>query len=607
MCGIVTIISKNKLYERLFNKLKKKNFHRGPDKIRTLFRSNYKILFRRLSIIDLTNKGNQPYVNEKKTVDLVFNGEIYNYLELREELKLEGISFTSQSDTEVVMKSYEFWGIKFVKKLKGMFSIIIFDNIKKKIIFLRDPLGQKPLYFSFINKDLIVSSEIKDIIFLLKARNKKIKENKKTVFKYLLRGWCNDDANTFFENIFEFPAGTYSTYSNKKLSKPIQYWNLKFKNNNFKPKNFYNEFKNNLNIHLRSDVPIAMTLSGGLDSSSLVKTAIDVGKSKQIKTFSLKLQSTKDDESSQIKKFVKLNKLNHEFINVEKFYSKDILNELIRFQDEPISSPSHINQFILRKQIKKRKFKVLIVGEGGDEILGGYKRNVLSYLLENYQNKKIPKIIRKNLLKFFDLTYSDLQVKFNDVKKFKKRKNDIEDLSPLKFLNDNVKIPPSLSFYNPTLNKNKIRIKESLKNHIFLRDLPYILRTEDRISMGNSIENRTPFVSHDFIEYVFSHKSTFFCKDATPKYMLRKIMRKKLPKIFLNGKKVGRPINLSFFLKNFYFREFKKLILKNEIKFFDIKKIYNQFNLDLIERNNENSSFYFKVLNYLIWKRMFKL
>ena len=472
---------------------------------------------------------------------------------------------------------------------------------------MRDPLGQKPLYFSFISKDLIVSSEIKDIIFLLKARNKKIKENKKTVFKYLLRGWCNDDANTFFENIFEFPAGTYSTYSNKKLSKPIQYWNLKFKNNNFKPKNFYNEFKNNLNIHLRSDVPIAMTLSGGLDSSSLVKTAIDVGKSKQIKTFSLKLQSTKDDESSQIKKFVKLNKLNHEFINVEKYYSKDILNELIKFQDEPISSPSHINQFILRKQIKKRKFKVLIVGEGGDEILGGYKRNVLSYLLENYQNKKIPKIIRKNLLKFFDLTYSDLQVKFNDVKKFKKRKNDIEDLSPLKFLNDNVKIPPSLSFYNPTLNKNKIRIKESLKNHIFLRDLPYILRTEDRISMGNSIENRTPFVSHDFIEYVFSHKSTFFCKDATPKYMLRKIMRKKLPKIFLNGKKVGRPINLSFFLKNFYFRQFKKLILKNEIKFFDIKKIYNQFNLDLIERNNENLSFYFKVLNYLIWKRMFKL
>ena len=337
-----------------------------------MFRSNYKILFRRLSIIDLTNKGNQPYVNEKKTVDLVFNGEIYNYLELREELKLEGISFTSQSDTEVVMKSYEFWGIKFVKKLKGMFSIIIFDNVKKNY-FLRDPLGQKPLYFSFISKDLIVSSEIKDIIFLLKARNKKIKENKKTVFKYLLRGWCNDDANTFFENIFEFPAGTYSTYSNKKLSKPIQYWNLKFKNNNFKPKNFYNEFKNNLNIHLRSDVPIAMTLSGGLDSSSLVKTAIDVGKSKQIKTFSLKLQSTKDDESSQIKKFVKLNKLNHEFINVEKYYSKDILNELIKFQDEPISSPSHINQFILRKQIKKRKFKVLIVGEGGDEILGGYK------------------------------------------------------------------------------------------------------------------------------------------------------------------------------------------------------------------------------------------
>ena len=139
----------------------------------------------------------------KKTVDLVFNGEIYNYLELREELKLEGISFISQSDTEVVMKSYEFWGIKFVKKLKGMFSIIISIMLKKNY-FLRDPLGQKPLYFSFISKDLIVSSEIKDIIFLLKARNKKIKENKKTVFKYLLRGWCNEMLILFLRIFLNF-------------------------------------------------------------------------------------------------------------------------------------------------------------------------------------------------------------------------------------------------------------------------------------------------------------------------------------------------------------------------------------------------------------------
>ena len=150
-----------------------------------------------------------------------------------------------------------------------------------------------------------------------------MKENKKVVFKYLLRGWCNDSKDTFFHNIFEFPAGTYSIYSKKKLSKPIKYWDLKYKNNKFNPKVFYKKFKENLKIHLRSDVPIAMTLSGGLDSSSLVKTAVELGKGSQIKTFSLKLQSTKNDESAIIKKFVKLNKLKHEFINVEKFYTKN--------------------------------------------------------------------------------------------------------------------------------------------------------------------------------------------------------------------------------------------------------------------------------------------
>ena len=133
MCGIVTVISKNKSYEKSLNNLKKINFHRGPDKINTLFRNNYKILFRRLSIIDLSKKANQPFVNDKKTIDLVFNGEIYNYIEIKKELESKGILFKSQSDTEVIMRSYEFWGIKFVNKLKGMFSIIIFDRVNSKI------------------------------------------------------------------------------------------------------------------------------------------------------------------------------------------------------------------------------------------------------------------------------------------------------------------------------------------------------------------------------------------------------------------------------------------------------------------------------------------
>ena len=442
MCGILTVVSKNKSYEKLLNNLKKINTHRGPDKINTLFRKNHKILFRRLSIIDLSKKANQPFVNEKETIDLVFNGEIYNFIEIKKELERKGIHFISKSDTEVIMRSYEFWGIKFVNKLKGMFSIVIYDKVKNKFFFFKDPVGQKPLYYSFINDDLIVSSEIKDIIYLKKKKKIKIKENKKVVFKYLLRGWCNDNINTFFHNIFEFPAGTYSIYSKGKLSKPIKYWKIKFKNNKFSPNVFYEKFKENLKIHLRSDVPIAMTLSGGLDSSSLVKTAIDLGKRKKIKTFSLKLRSTENDESEIIQKFVKLNNLRHEFIDVEKFYSKKILKNIIKFQDEPINSPSHINQFILRKQIKKRKFKVLSVGEGGDEVLGGYIRNMYSYLINEFKDK-LPQKIKKNMKKYFNLKDSQIE---NTLKKIRYDKinslNDVEDYSPFLFLKKkNLKFP----------------------------------------------------------------------------------------------------------------------------------------------------------------------
>ncbi len=143
MCGILTVVSKNKSYEKLLNNLKKINTHRGPDKINTLFRKNHKILFRRLSIIDLSKKANQPFVNEKETIDLVFNGEIYNFIEIKKELERKGIHFISKSDTEVIMRSYEFWGIKFVNKLKGMFSIVIYDKVKNKFFFFQRPCWSK--------------------------------------------------------------------------------------------------------------------------------------------------------------------------------------------------------------------------------------------------------------------------------------------------------------------------------------------------------------------------------------------------------------------------------------------------------------------------------
>ena len=606
MCGIVTVISKNKSYKKYLDQLKKSNFHRGPDKVTTLFKEKYKILFRRLSIIDLSNNANQPFQNTNRTIDLVFNGEIYNYVELKNELVKEGINFSTKSDTEVIMKSYEFWGSKFINKLRGMFSIIIFDNSIDKIFFFRDPLGQKPLYYSFINKDLVVSSEIKDILFLFKKKNKKVLENKKIVFKYLLRGWCNDDSNTFYRDIFEFPAATFSFYHKGKLSKPVTYWKLKFHNKRFDKKKFNFEFKNNLNIHLRSDVPIAMTLSGGLDSSSLVRTAIKLGKIKKIKTFSLRLQSTTEDESNLVKKFIKIYKCKHEFIDVEKFYTKNILKELIKFQDEPIISPSHLNQFILRKEIKKRNFKVLIVGEGGDEVLGGYERNMYAYLIDVFKGK-VPKNLKKNIERYFNITFDLFIKKLNDIKYQKNNfLNDVESNSAFFFLkNKKINIPTNLKFYNPTLLNSKNYFKNSLFNHIFKRDMPYIIRAEDRISMANSIENRNPFIDHKFIQYIFSNETKYFCRNGIPKFMLRSSLKNDLPKFLTSGKKIGRPININFFLSVFYKYEFEKILKQIKLQNFNKHQILNQFKYDVKNKNPEHFNFYFKILNYAYWKKMF--
>ena len=168
MCGFVAIVNtnfENNFITNKISKLSKINSHRGPDQIKSIIKKKYSLLFRRLKIIDLKERSNQPFTSEDGKIDLVFNGEIYNYLELRKELSNFNIKFRTKSDTEVVLKCYQKWGTNFVKKLRGMFSIIIFDNKKKRFVCYRDRLGQKPLFFSSFNQGLILSSEIKDIIF----------------------------------------------------------------------------------------------------------------------------------------------------------------------------------------------------------------------------------------------------------------------------------------------------------------------------------------------------------------------------------------------------------------------------------------------------------
>lgn len=603
MCGFITFTNfYNKvLFNDEFQKLKNFNKHRGPDSIKLSSVKNHIILFRRLKIIDLSNKANQPFEDKKRDIQIVFNGEIYNYLEIKKELKKLRVNFLTNSDTEVLLKSYMRWDMSFINKLRGMFSIVIFDNKKKKVLFFRDHFGQKPLFYSFHNKGLIISSEIKDILFI----KKKNELNQKTIEKYLIRGWTDDTDETFFKNIYRLPAASYGEYS-KKGFKIEKYWKLKYKNNDYNKNDLKDVFKENIKLHLRSDVPLAFTLSSGMDSSSILRTALDCDISKY-KAFSIKTNyDDETDETNIIKKFVNKHGLNHQFLRFDYNNYPYLLEELIQNQDEPINHPSFIYQYLLRKEITKQGFKVLLTGEGGDEVFGGYTRMYLPYIVENFLKRgiKIDKITRKNINEISNGNEKKILNKSLKLfENYKNLKNDIEDKNTFQILNiESSKINAKLKFYNKSNPYHRDYFKNFLKNHLNSKDLPNILRQEDRISMSQSIENRSPMVDHKLIEYVFSLKSSYFMKDGITKYLLKDIMTGKLPDNFIKNKKIGRPGTYSNIIYSNYFEKFLDLLDKNNFSSYlynnnDIKKI-------LLKKNTKHKydPILFRILNVLIWK-----
>jgi len=613
MCGFLTVINSDQNKDKLvsaFDKLKKINFHRGPDEVKTLHKKKYSLLFRRLEIIDLNNRSAQPFSSDDGKIHLVFNGEIYNYIEIKNELKRKNKKFRTKSDTEVILKSYQFWGPDFVKKLRGMFSIIILDDNKKKYFCFRDRLGQKPLFYSKYRNGLIISSEIKDIVFF-KQKNE-IRENESTALKYLLRGWCDDNKNTFFKGIYSFPPGSIGMIEGSSL-RIKKYWKLEIDDNKKFDKDEFDEiFSENIKIHLRADVPIALTLSGGLDSSSIVRKSLDFQSSNN-KSFSLSSSDkNEDDEKKYIKEFVKKNSLNHSFFQLNKDIKNDILEKLIFFQDEPVGSMSFLNQFSLREKIHEEGFKVLMVGEGGDEVLGGYNRMFLPYLHSVFiKNKKeIPEEVKKNISMNLGKDFKSIDKAIVNYSKHLSNNSDIEDTTPLKFLNlDEKNISKDLRFYNAT-NPSKVNsFKSFLLNHIFKRDLPHILRQEDRISMSQSIENRTPFVDHKLLEYIFSIDEKFFMHEGRSKFMLRSIMKNKLPNSYLKKKKIGRPGDPNTLIFNTYYDKFLDF-LSNDFSinnYFDNKKLRKSIILDKKNKNYSNKNFYFRALNYLVWKKNFNI
>ena len=334
-------------------------------------------------------------------------------------------------------------------------------------------------------------------------------------------------------------------------------------------------------------------------------------KSINYKAFSIKSSfKEEDDEKKYINNFVKCFNVNHNYLSIHKNFNNNVLEELLSFHDEPINSVSCINQFLLRKQIKKEGFKAIIVGEGGDEVLGGYNRMFIPYLYNIYikQNKKIPIDVKKNISLSLGKSFNQILKSIkNYYLNLKKNDHDIEDLSVFDFLKLSEKeLANNLKFYNTSKPEQKNYFKSFLSSHLLKRDLPHTLRMEDRNSMSQSIENRSPFVDYKFIEYIFSLNENYFMKNGLSKFMLRNFMKNKLPESYFRKKKIGRPGNAKILIFKHYFEKFCDYLDTNKYHctYFDSKLILKNITMEKkANRFRRDNRFYFRVLNYLIWKK----
>ena len=607
MCGFLCVIDFNHKIDDYTNILNSSSLHRGPDNQNYTSGENFYFYFRRLSIQDLNNRSNQPFVNKNKNIYMVFNGEIYNFKELRDELKSLGHQFDTTGDTEVLMKCYEEWQENCVNKLQGMFSFCIWDNIKKKFFAFRDRFGIKPLYYCKYKSKFIISSEIKDII----AINNKKSENQTVVIKYLARGFLDDSSETFYKNIVSLKPGKYISLTREEFQIK-KFWELEQGDERKLDKDeFLNIFRQTINLHLRSDVPIAFALSGGVDSNAIASLSVNNKINKNyMKAFSIIPPHTVD-ETIWINRAVNAYGIDHSYVNSTEINSANDFSKVLFYHDEPFHSSSIYYHFLLRQEIKKEKFKVLMVGEGADEVLAGYRRMIYPYIhdLEKNQNFEELNTIFDESIEFMGVSKNEL---LNNYMKFKEKlSQNLSDnetsLNPFyheDLLND--------SIFHKRYNlekyvENNSTLKQSLFDHVFKRDLPYVLRMEDRNSMGNSIEARVPFLDHKLVEYIFSINPKQFMKSGLNKYILRHSLIKFLPNSIVSRRtKSARPGSDSHFMDKVVKEEFLDLI-------HDEQSLKHMINVDQLKSNylekDKNkkimaSNLEFRVYSYLKWKNL---
>ncbi len=620
MCGIVGIINlKNQKYKNLkkhltvMNEIQK---HRGPDGEGVWVNSEQTVGFghKRLSIIDLF-QGKQPMI--KGELSITFNGEIYNYLELREELKKE-YNFKTKSDTEVILAAYRKWGEKCVNHFRGMFAFAIWDDKEKKLFCARDRFGIKPFYYAKINGNLYIASEAKSILPFIN----KLEVDKEALKDYLYFQFYLDN-KTLFKGIKELGAAHTLTFKNNRI-RVKKYWEVYY-DIDFDHSVIYFEKKlkelleESVKYHIRSDVPVGAYASGGVDSS-LMAILASKDTSYKFHAFHGKFSiNSTFDESYYAESICEDNDIELFQIDINSQDFIDNIRKIIFHLDNPVAGPGSFAQFMTSKLASQTR-KVVLGGQGGDEIFGGYTRYLVAYFEQCIKGAIEGTLDNGNYVVSYESIIPNL-VSLKNYKPMLKQfwsKGLFEDLDDRYYslinrapnLDDEIywdrlgKYDPFESFskiFNSS-NVGKESYFDKMTHFDFKTLLPALLQVEDRMSMAHGLEARVPFLDHKIVEFAATIPADIKFKNGTLKKLLVESTKEYLPQKILNRKdKMGFPVPLNLWMKD----ELKDYIFS----VFDSGPQREFFNKDLIKKSIEfESQFGRKIWGFLsleLWYQEF--
>ena len=583
MCGIIGQFKKNTIDKNVFYQMRDTMFHRGPDGSGSVFFEDDKVALghRRLSIIELSELGKQPMKSLCNRFWLTFNGEIYNYQILKKELEELGEEFISNSDSEVILVGFKVFGIqKLLSKLKGMFAFCIWDTINKKAYFARDRFGMKPFYYYKDDKQFVFASELKAIV--KDTSIKRVIDNN-AIADYFIYSYIPGE-NSIWENCKKLLPAHFAIYDYTSNKLQIEkYWELEVGDRIIDKEEAIEETKrlivNSVKDHLVSDVPVGMFLSGGYDSTTVLKNVSDLGY--KMNTFSLGFDDSNRSEHKVAKTIANHFSSNHfeHILDSNQDYFKD-LKKLSYFYDEPFAISSMLPYYYVSKFTSESN-KVALVGDGGDEAFGGYKwYNAIDKYFTNQSYKR-------KLHQF----YIGKENKFLEIYN-KSMTGILPREENLNFLNKSIvtNIEKRNLWY---FKKHFIGCNDPVKSAQFIDVNSFIsdhgLVRADRSSMANSIEVRVPFLDHEIYEFTFGlHSSVYFDKNRK-KPLLEENLKGYIPEEVFKMPKYG----FSFqHLNKLFGKEFESLILNGELlklgiinKEINFKKLTNltKFHLMMLE------------------------